>query len=160
MPRVRKRRKDHPMIELVDYGSQVPTKPIRKGTRIDPRGDRVQGATLQAECWLDRYHNRGQLDDAQYEAGLRFRRAWEAAGLQPHVTGSYGQRIGGKGSVATAAIGGSRTVMEACRLVGSIRAGVLVDVCGLDNAAGSAKRIQWLQEGLLTLAREWGIDSR
>lgn len=147
------------MIELVDYGSQVTAKPIRKGTRIDPRGDRVQGATLQAECWLDRYHNRGQLDDAQHEAGLRFRRAWEAAGLQPHVTGSYGQRITGSGSVTTAAIGGSRTVMEACRLAG-IRSGVLVDVCGLDNAAGSARRIGWLQEALLTLVREWGIDSR
>ena len=152
-----KRKKALPIIDGVDYGAETVNKPISKGTRLDPRGDRVQGAVLAAESWLDRYHQRGQLDDAQHEAGLRFRRAWQAAGLTPHVTGSYGHRIsGGGGCFMTARTDASRLVMDACRVTG-VRSGVLVDVCGLDQGAGSAKRIGWLQEALLILAREWGI---
>jgi hypothetical protein len=149
--------KEIDMAEAIDYGPEVPIKPIVKGTRIDPRGDRVQGARLECECWLDRYYARGQLDEPQHKAGTRFRMAWAVAGLQPRVVGGYGERIGGRGDWANARLRAWELIREACQATG-IRSGVVVDVCGLDQGAGSAKRIMWLKEALSHLALVWGLD--
>ena len=89
----------------VDYGPREAGQHtvMRVGPRVDPHGKTVMGARHVTQRPLDRYLARGQITPDQFSAGMRFYRAWYAAGRQPVVCGSYNQKIArGTGNIAEA----------------------------------------------------------
>lgn len=81
-------------------------------TQVHLDSERIPVAKVVIECVLDRYLERAQLVDRQHEAGIKLRRLWRQATLQPSVIGSYAPAISGGGDF-TDASGARRHLAEA-----------------------------------------------
>jgi hypothetical protein len=144
------------------------------------------GAHVAAECVVDRYHHRCQIIDRQHEAGIRLRKLWRAAVIEPSVTASYGELRGGGDGVASTADARAklRTVLlDAGLAVEGPKSPVIVktlsgekletvsmpwtltpdgcvavSVCGYDEWAGGTRRLEQLRRALTALADHWKIE--
>lgn len=127
---------------------------------------------VTTQTTLDRYFQRNQIDQRQYDAGLKLHRLWRAAAATPSVTMRYGPRVPGRSGPGAAADITDRAAAahghlnEALRAVGIVLSGVVVHVCMTDGAAADwalAKGlpkpdgIARLRAGLEALADWWRI---
>jgi hypothetical protein len=127
-------------------------------------GSRVLGYRARCECILDVYHQRGQIDRYEHEAGLRFRRAWlrhvlgirvddsmpGAVFSQPGVNGAEDKQL----RLSEA----QRLINEALRCLHDEHQRMLViGVCGQDETAGGTRNITVLRRALEAIARHWSL---
>lgn len=115
---------------------------------------------------LDRYRQRGQITDRQFDAGERLHGLWRAAGAAQTVVMHYGIRIQGRGDLGERQAALRGDVTRALTTVGPRLASVLVHVCLCDEAAGdwgerhrgrSGDGIAVLRLALDALADHWGL---
>jgi hypothetical protein len=174
--------------EPIDYTpvGATPQRIARGGVDTVPTDDAGVFATkVRIECVLDRYHQRAQIVDRQFHAGLRFHGIWRAAALPASVCGGYGENRG-RGGGATGnsdarshlrailigadlavpferdlpiitTMTGERFAPIALPLRLHSTGRVIVDVCGLGTWAGGTRRLDDLREGLDLLADYWGL---
>lgn len=143
-----------PAAPLVDHGT-----PERAGQgelvarETSVRG--VVGRQVKHECRLDWYLDKASIVDRQHEAGIRFRRDWHLAVARPTLVGRYAPRLPAGREFTDSQIAARRRVARAVAVLGTELAGILVDVCCIDNWA--AGRLPRLREGLTLLADHYGI---
>ncbi len=115
---------------------------------------------------LDRYRQRGQITERQFDAGERLHRLWRAAGAAQTVVMHYGIRIQGRGDLGERQAALRGDVTRALTKVGTRLASVLVHVCLCDEAAGdwgerhrgrTGDGIAVLRLALDALADYWGL---
>ena len=103
----------------------------------DVAGERRQ--RVQDQVPIDRYRQRGQLSQRQYDAAIKLRHAWDRAGGTPNVTPSYQQRVDCQGSdaerVTEAQAAAHKQVQQAMAAVGNRLSGILVSVVLMDETA-------------------------
>ncbi len=118
-------------------GDQGPPERYQHGDviRNEPGADAgVFHRRVTTQSALDRYLNRGQIDQRQFDAGAKLYRMWRATGGAQRVTLSYELRIPSRRELSDdqAALRGHLTqVLRAVGQLGSI----LVHVCLCDEAA-------------------------
>lgn len=110
-----------------------------------------------AECMLDAYHYRGNLTEDEYQAGMKFRRAFLRAvfGLNvedPASSGEYDPEM------AMLIVPISEELLRAAYAeLTSAQKKIVMSVCGYDECAGNSDRIETLHRGLERLAKLWKI---
>lgn len=67
------------------------------------RGSAAKGKAIEVQAYsdatvFDLMHDRGQLSDAQHRAATKLYRLWTNAGLNPRLSGVYGERVGALGT--------------------------------------------------------------
>lgn len=102
---------------------------------------------------IDRLHRYGQINDRQYEAGLRILEMCDAAGLGLKGTAGYG-RQGGNGMSDTMDAARSRW-NKAMRLLGSHKADLIFSLC--HERHPGVKWLATVQAALGNLADHWKI---
>jgi hypothetical protein len=83
---------------------------------------------------LDRYLNRGQISQRQFDAGIKLYRMWRATGGAQRVTLSYELRIPSGQELSDGQAVLRQRLTEVLRAVGQLGA-ILVHVCLCDEAA-------------------------
>ena len=146
------------------HGDSIVEERVEEPRQAGQRRRRVETVLL-----LDRYRKRRLIDDRCYQAGLRLRADWTAAGRQPQVTGRYEQRISGarrRGpgdgpeSFSEGREAAYRRFRRALAAVGPIASDEVIDVCLMDRAAGSEARMEIARRGLAVLAGFYGLGGR
>lgn len=138
--------------------------------RLEPSDDAGQfRARVDASTVMDRYLNRGEVTQRQYDSSQKFYRAFYRAGLEPHVTAIYGEWVRG-----TAGAGENLDVhshiefQRALRAVGIILSPVLVHVVciggsAMDWAVSTMRHpksgIEILRLALDSLANHYGLPA-
>lgn len=113
------------------------------------------GMRAKAECVLDAYWNRMQINWRQYQVGMVIRRLYLSSQMQPRVTGSYGERIAGNGDWLAVTNDAKKTLLDA---IAKLQAnpvnmkGPVMQVCCDDSWAGGTRRLEALRLGLDRLA--------
>ncbi len=112
---------------------------------------------VRVECSLDYYLWKGHLTKEEYEAGLKFRRAYQRAVLglkveDPASTGAYDPEM------AMLIVPISEEILRAAydEMSGAQKK-IVIDVCGHNKYAGTTDRIQTLHRGLEKLATLWRL---
>jgi hypothetical protein len=107
------------------------------------------------ECMLDSYRWHGNLTEAEYEAGMRFRRAYLRAVFRltvddPNSTSAYDHEM------AMLMVPISEQILrDAYGVITPAQQAIIVSVCGHDECAGKTDRIETLHRGLERLADHW-----
>ncbi|MCW2242216.1 hypothetical protein [Azospirillum canadense] len=137
---------------------------------------------VKAECGIEALFMRAQINDRQFQAGIRFRALWARAAMPAQMTSSYGQQRGGGGGreeeidarlqVQKALLGAKiairqksaqalklTTTGESLKPVGGgvvvTKAGAaVIEAAGMD---GRDYRLEDLRAGLTALADFWHI---
>lgn len=149
--------------------------------------ERLLVAKAVIECRLDWYLDRMLITDRQHEAGTRIRHLWLRAIMPPSTTGSYGPAISGGGDTCDTALARTRLAnalidarlafrdRSAPQMMVILISGVqrfpdklpmrlypdghiVLAVCGFDEWAGGARRLQQLRGGLTALADYWELE--
>jgi hypothetical protein len=110
-----------------------------------------------AECTLDIYYLRETITDAQYTAGMKFRKAYLRAVLGVKVSDIGGGACGDPDMAIVVTIFSEQLVRQAYDRLSLEDLTVVVAVCGHDEWAGGVFRFRHLLSGLDTLAKKWGI---
>lgn len=109
------------------------------------------------ECYLDTYYLRGALTEAEYCAGMKFRRAYLRAVLKVKVCSP----ISGGGVDYELAqltpLYSEELLHAAYRVLSPAQCSIVINVCGHDVCAGITARVKTLQRALRTLARLWPV---
>lgn len=120
------------------------------------------GMKARAECVLDCYWNRMQLNWRQYQAGMVIRRLYISAHMQASVTGSYGERIPGHGDWLVTCNDAKKALRKAIGSIPGRLQPVAYQVCCDDMSANhrdSGKRgLPVLREALDNLAEYFQIS--
>lgn len=93
------------------------------------------GMRANAECVLDAYWNRTQINWKQYQSGLVVRRLYIQASMQPNVTGNYGDRILGNGDWVAACNDAKKALRKAVGSIPGRLRPVVYQVCCDDLSA-------------------------
>ena len=116
----------------------------------------IQRQRAVAECVLDVYYLREVIDDAEYQAGMKFRKAYLRYALNIKVddsgTGSHGDPEMSSVIVSES----QRIVREAFDVLNDLERSVIIAVCG-DDWAGGDYRFTALHHGLAKLVAKWKI---
>lgn len=153
---VAKRREKSAALHLPPTGGDVgPPERYQHGDRIrNEPGERagVIRRRVTTQTMLDRYLAREQIDQRQFDAGMRLYRLWRAGGAAPRVTMSYAPRVKGGPELSDGQAVAQRRLRELLRRVGPL-AGILVHVCLCDEAARdwAVKRGDAPQSGVVVL---------
>jgi len=110
-----------------------------------------------AECMLDTYLLRGNLTEYEYQAGMKFRRAYQRAVFKlcvedPTSSGEYDPEM----AMLMVPIS-EETLRNAYAALSPAQKALVVSVCGHDECAGNADRIETLHRGLERLVTLWKI---
>jgi hypothetical protein len=138
---------DHGTAERARHGELAPRDTMIPG---------VTGKRVKHECRLDWYWDKSSIVDRQHQAGIRFRRDWQAATAGQTLVGNYGLRVPGRHEFTDSQLAARRRIAKVSALLGKELAEVLVDVCCFDNWASG--RLPKLREGLTMLADQYGIE--
>lgn len=109
------------------------------------------------ECILDAYFWHGRIDKACYAAGLKFRRDYSRAILKVKI---YENGSGNHGDVEMPTLSGIQShenLRKAYEILSAPQRNVIISVCGDNHAAGSTRKLKYLQDGLRLLAKHWKI---
>jgi len=141
-------------MELCEKYGGVITEVIDRDLRGNPYmlRDRVR-----IECTLDFYFWKGNLTQSEYDAGLKFRRAYQRAVLRvkvedPAASGPYDPEM------AMLMVPISEELLRAAyEEMSQAQKRIVIDVCGHDKYAGTTDRVQTLHRGLEKLATLWKL---
>lgn len=86
------------------------------------------------QCVLDRYLVRGQIDQRQFDAGLKLYRLWRASGAAQRIIASYSPRVRAQREMSDDQAVLRGRVTDTLRRMGPL-ADILVHVCLCDEAA-------------------------
>ena len=112
---------------------------------------------VRVECALDFYLWKGQISPSEYDAALKFRRAYQRAVLgikveDPAATGTYDPEM------ALLIVPISEEILRAAyEELTKVQQEVIIDVCGHEKYAGSTSRVLTLHRGLEKLATLWDL---
>ncbi len=113
-----------------------------------------------AECTLDRYFLRELISEAEYEAGMKFRHAYLRAVLRIKVD-DVG--VGAHGDLEMSAlmvIKSEKLLREAYGVLSLAQQTVIIAVCGFDEWAGGAYRLETFHRGLEKLIDLWKLADK
>ncbi len=109
------------------------------------------------ECMLDSYHAQGNLTQSEYEAGMKFRRAYLRAVFRMAVE-DEGDSSAYDPEMALLMVPISEQLLrDAYATMTQPQQMVAIAVCGHDQNAGNSDRIETLHRGLERLATLWKI---
>lgn len=112
---------------------------------------------VRIECALDYYFWDGRLTQGEYEAGLKFRRAYQRAVLglkveDPASSGAYDPEM------AMLIVPISEEILrDAYGELSTAQKKIIIDVCGHNKYAGTTDRVETLHRGLEKLATLWRL---
>ena len=96
----------------------------------------VKRKRVETQTMLDRYHHRGQISKAQYDAGCRLHARFAATGGYANIVGSYDIRIqSGAPGTLPRQVEAYERVAKALRYVGRQLSPILITVCLRDTSA-------------------------
>ena len=112
---------------------------------------------VRIECSLDYYFWKGQLTESEYDAGLKFSRAYQRAVLgikveDPAASGPYDPEM----AMLIVPIS-EEMLCAAYEELSEAQKKIVIDVCGHNKYAGTTDRVQTLHRGLEKLAALWGL---
>lgn len=110
-----------------------------------------------ADCPLDAYFLRGNLTGPEYEAGMKFRRAYLRSILHVRAQDTDSGSHGDPEMAALMPVYSERILQEACETLSPAQKTVVISVCGYDEWAGGSYKLQTLHRGLEKLAILWKI---
>ena len=116
----------------------------------------IQRQRAVAECVLDVYYLREIIDDAEYQAGMKFRKAYLRYILHIKVDDSGTGSHGDPETIPMMVMESQQTVREAYAALDELERSVLTAVCG-DDWAGGEYRFKALHSGLAKLIAKWKI---
>jgi hypothetical protein len=108
------------------------------------------------ECTLDHYWHLKKLSEAEYEAGMRFRRAYCYIVLHIRID-DYSGNHGDTEMAYVTPVYSERLLRSAYSVLSRAQKSMVISVCGHDYVAGDTYRIETLRRGLAVLAKEWKI---
>ncbi len=114
-----------------------------------------QRATI--ECALDRYFLQEKLNENDYEAGMKFRRAYLRAVLKVKVDDSGAGSHGDFEMATLIVIASDKLLRQAYAILSPAQKSVVINVCGHDFSAGDTYRLETLRRGLNKLAILWNF---
>ncbi|MDR3560892.1 MAG: hypothetical protein P4N59_05565 [Negativicutes bacterium] len=110
-----------------------------------------------AECVLDVYFLRQFIDEAEYEAGMIFRKAYLRAVLRVRVEDAGAGCHGELGMEPLMIVHSEYLLRKAYKALPVTEQAVIVAVCGHDAWAGNGYRSMLLHSGLRVLANLWKV---
>ncbi|MFY9288457.1 MAG: hypothetical protein WAO98_08135 [Alphaproteobacteria bacterium] len=109
------------------------------------------------ECALDGYLWYGKINQSEYEAGLKYRRAYLRYVMNVRVD-DYGAGSHGSYDMALLTpIISQEILRDAASVLTKAQRKIVLHVCGDDFRAGNGDKIETLQRGLAVLAKHWNI---
>jgi hypothetical protein len=111
-----------------------------------------------ADCPLDSYILRGNLTQAEYRAGIKFRHAYLRGVLRVHVEDIGSGAHGDPEQAALTPIYSERALREAYEVLSARQKAIVIAVCGHDEWAGGTVNIKTLQRGLGMMADLWKLN--
>jgi hypothetical protein len=162
MARKPERERKKPTLALVELGTRIIDDPYEPGAKLE-------AVVNLRESPLDRWHDRDQIDGAQFAAGERFRRAWERAAIGGAKAFDWRRPVvdGGKPPepVEDRASGAFKRLQEAEHELGRAGYYMVTQVIGervfpssmarsRDEAEYISRRVR---DALMELARMWGM---
>lgn len=111
-----------------------------------------------AECVLDSYFIREIISEAEYEAGMRFRKAYLRAVLHVRVDDvGAGSHHDPEMSIHTVMLS-EQLIRQAYSVFDLTEQAVIITVCGHDDWAGGAHRMKAFHTGMAKLIELWNIS--
>lgn len=141
-------------MELRSHCGGVVTEVIDRDLRGNPYMVRDR---VRVECALDYYVWQGRITKSEYEAGLKFRRAYERAVLglkveDPTSTGAYDPEM------AMLIVPISEEILRAAyEELSDAQQRIVIEVCGHNKYAGTTDRFETLCRGLEKLVTLWKL---
>lgn len=125
------------LARLPSHGDAGPKERYQHGDTIRAEPGEVAGLFVQrvtTQSVLDRYLQRGQISQRQFDAGMKLYRLWRASGSARSVISNYGPRIDSAKEISERQAILRHKVTETLREMGRLSE-ILVHVCLCDQPA-------------------------
>ncbi|MFY9286903.1 MAG: hypothetical protein WAO98_00205 [Alphaproteobacteria bacterium] len=109
------------------------------------------------ECALDGYLWYGKIEPNEYEAGMKFRRAYLRYVMNVRVDDYGSGAHGDRDMAALTPIISQQILRDAASVLSDAQRKLVMHVCGDNFRAGDGDKIETLRRGLKVLAKHWNI---
>lgn len=114
-------------------------------------------ARVKVECLLDEYHLRLVIGELQHQAGMMFRSAWLEQAFNVRVKTPKGGGFADLADYLNYRTVSERRLSIAAKKLKPYHLSVVIAVCGMDERAGSSRRLKYLRDALDELIDIWKL---
>jgi hypothetical protein len=143
-----------PTLERRAHGDHIDSEALTR----DRHGQIIrQRHRVCQECYLDTYYLRAALNEAEYLAGMKFRRAYLRAILKIKVSSPCSGGAVDYELAQLTPLYSEELLRAAYRVLSPAQRTIVISVCGHDDGAGITARVRTLQRALRILALLWPL---